>query len=73
MQADFLEYAPEGVIVHVLIDDLRGVRIAEAFQRFLHVVPLEFDARGVHETEFLMHVPGDMTDPIVIKPILGEL
>jgi len=44
MQADFLEYAPEGVVVHILIDDFRGVRITEAFQRFFHVVPLEFDA-----------------------------
>lgn len=27
----------------------------------------------MHETEFLMHVPCDVADPIVIKPILGEL
>ena len=44
MQADFLEDAPEGVVVHILVDDLGRVRIAEALQRFLHVVPLEFDA-----------------------------
>ena len=27
----------------------------------------------MHETELFMHVPCDVTDPIVIKPILGQL
>ena len=44
MEADFLEYASECVVIHILVDNLGGVRIAETFQRLLHVIPLELDA-----------------------------
>jgi hypothetical protein len=71
MLAILFEYTAKRVIIHVLIDKLGGVRIAETSQALLHKVPLKLNGTCVHESKFFMNVSSNMADPIVVVTILS--
>lgn len=72
MESSLFEDTSETVIIDVLINNLGSACITETFQTLFHIVPLELDTTGMHETEFFMDVSCNVADPVVIKTILSK-